>query len=208
MTAVDADGVASDAPDEDDTPEARPPGADGEPEHPLGALREQLSALASRVDELVTAAAREQERAAFRESVIDRLHAENQLLRRGELDALFQPVRDGVVALHDLARRAAGQYRRTEAPTAERGAALLDTLAEEAADVLARLGVTRIEPVAGELFDAARHRGVGTARAQQPWQDNTIADVFGTGFALADKVIKRAEVVVARHHGEQGEEQR
>jgi molecular chaperone GrpE (heat shock protein) len=180
----------------------------GEPADELGALREQITALTSRVDELVTAAGREQERAAFRESVIDRLHAENQLLRRGELDALFQPVRDGVVALHDLARRAAGQYRRTEAATAERGAALLDALAEEAADVLARLGVSRIEPVAGEVFDPGRHRGVATAPAEQPWQDNTVAEVSTTGFALAEKVIRRAEVVVARHHGGQGEEQR
>jgi molecular chaperone GrpE (heat shock protein) len=174
----------------------------------LDALRGQIATLESRVDELVGAAAREHERAAFRESVIDRLHAENQLLRRGELDAMFQPVRDGVVALHDLARRAAAQYRRVEAATAEQGAALLDTLAEEASDVLARLGVSRIEPVCGELFDPARHRGVGTAPAQHPWQDNTIVDVNATGFALAEKVIRRAEVVVARHHGGQGEEQR
>ena len=171
-------------------------------------LGEQIAALKSTVDELMTAAAREQERAAFRESVIDRLHAENQTLRRGELDAMFQPVRDGVVALHDLARRAAGQYRRTEQPTADRGAALLDAVADEAADVLARLGVSRIEPVAGELFDPGRHRGVGTAPAPQPWQDNTIVEVSAIGFALAEKVIRRAEVVVARHHeGGQREEQ-
>jgi molecular chaperone GrpE (heat shock protein) len=210
VTAVDADGVDADldeglAEGPGDGPEEPEPGERAEE---LGALREQITALTSRVDELVTAAGREQERAAFRESVIDRLHAENQLLRRGELDALFQPVRDGVVALHDLARRAAGQYRRTEAPSAERGAALLETLAEEAADVLARLGVSRIEPVAGEIFDSALHRGVGTAPADQPWQDNTIVEVSATGFALAEKVIRRAEVVVARHYGGQGEEQR
>lgn len=210
MTAVDADGVVPDLGLEmEEGLEERQEGPEpGERADELGELREQITTLTSRVDELLTAAGREQERAAFRESVIDRLHAENQLLRRGELDALFQPVRDGVVALHDLARRAAGQYRRTEAPTADRGAALLDTLAEEAADVLARLGVSRIEPVAGEVFDPARHRGVGTAPAGQPWQDNTIAEVSATGFALAEKVIRRAEVVVARHHGGQGEEQR
>jgi len=174
----------------------------------LDTLRGQITTLQSRVDELVNAAAREHERAAFRESVIDRLHSENQLLRRGELDAMFQPVRDGVVALHDLARRAAAQYRRVDAASAEQGAALLDTVAEEAADVLARLGVSRIEPVAGELFDPVRHRGVGTASAEHPWQDNTIVDVSATGFALAEKVIRRAEVVVARHYGGQGEELR
>ena len=205
MTAVDADGVV---PELDNGPEEPDLGDGLDDSDELAGLQAQITALTSRVDELVTAAGREQERAAFRESVIDRLHAENQVLRRGEMDALFQPVRDGVVALHDLARRAAGQYRRTEAPTAERGAALLDTLAEEAADVLARLGVSRIEPVAGEVFDPARHRGVGTALADQPWQDNTVAEVSATGFALAEKVIRRAEVVVARHHGGQGEEQR
>jgi molecular chaperone GrpE len=172
-------------------------------------LTHQIAALQSRVDELAAAAAREQERAAFRESVIDRLHAENQTLRRGELDTMFQPVRDGVVALHDLARRAAGQYRRTEEPTPERGAALLEAVAEEAADVLARLGISRIEPVAGELFDPGRHRGVATVPTPEPWQDNTIVEVSAIGFALAEKIIRRAEVVVARHYeGEQGEEQR
>jgi molecular chaperone GrpE (heat shock protein) len=190
-----ADGIGGpDAPDEGT--------GDG-----LASLREQIAALESRVDDLVAAAARDQERAAFRESVIDRLHAENQTLRRGELDAMFQPVRDGVVALHDLARRAAGQYRRTDQPTADRGAALLDAVAEEAADVLSRLGVSRIDPVAGEVFDPVRHRGVGTAAAEHPWQDSTVADVSATGFALAEKVIRRAEVVVARYDLARGPEE-
>jgi molecular chaperone GrpE (heat shock protein) len=188
---VDADGAG--------TVEAETAGApDG-----LDELRLQIAGLESRVDELVAAAGREQERAAFRESVIDRLHAENQTLRRGELDAMFQPVRDGVVALHDLARRAAGQYRRTEQATAERGAALLEAVAEEAAEILSRLGVSRIEPVTGELFDPGRHRGVGTALAAQPWQDNTIVELSAIGFALAEKVIRRAEVVVARYTQEE-----
>src|SRR5262245_43610275 len=98
VTAVDTDADGAD-PGEDAAEVASRAVFEQEPDTPVEALRQQVAALESRVDELVAAAGREQERAAFRESVIDRLHAENQTLRRGELDAMFQPVRDGVVAL-------------------------------------------------------------------------------------------------------------
>jgi molecular chaperone GrpE len=162
-------------------------------------LLDRLARLESKVDELAVARARDQEVAAFRESVIDRLHAENQSLRRGEVDAALEPFRDGVVGVYDMARRAAAQYRSTDQPSAERGAALLEAVAEEAADILVRAGVTRVEPMVGEVFDPSRHRGVATTVAAQPWQDNTIADVSAIGFAALNKVIRRAEVVVARH---------
>jgi molecular chaperone GrpE (heat shock protein) len=185
----------------------------------IRALLEAIAALESRVAELVTAANREHERAAFRESVIDRLHGENERLRRGELEALLEPVRGGLFRLHDMARRGATQWRAVPDLTRADGAALLDAVAEEAADVLVGVGVKRFEAVVGEAYDPGRHRPVAATPVAEAWRDNTVAEVRLAGFATVDaalapaepgvaaaepgltmteRVIRRADVVVAR----------
>ncbi|HZM74301.1 MAG TPA: nucleotide exchange factor GrpE [Candidatus Limnocylindrales bacterium] len=179
------------------------PEADG----PLDAARPEVvidpaaPEMRSILDDLVAEVRREHERAAFRESVIDRLHEENQRLRRGELEALLAPVRNGLFRVHDMARKAARQV----SSTSDNAAQLLDAVADECVDILTGVGVERFEAVVGERYDPARHRPVASARAEEALQDNTIAQSRTAGFATDQRVIRRADVVVARYEAPEGE---
>ncbi len=83
----------------------------------LAAIRSELSALNAALE-------REHERAAFREDIIDRLHAENQQLRRSELEATLEPVRSALYRLYDLAEREADRWMAAGAAGAAGQAAL------------------------------------------------------------------------------------
>jgi molecular chaperone GrpE (heat shock protein) len=163
------------------------------------ALIESVNDLRASVDELASAVGGDHDRAAHREVVISRLHAENQQLRRGELEALVAPLRGGLFAIHDRARRAAGQCRAASELTPEQAAALLEVVAEEVVDVLARAGVERIETAVGEEYDPTRHRPVATVPVAEASQHRTIVAVRGAGFAADGKPVRKADVVVAQH---------
>ena len=61
--------------------------------------------------------------------------------------------------------------------------------------------LTGVEPMtvkAGEAFDPARHRPAGTRDVRDAELDGTIATVRRAGFVRGDKVVRRADVIVAR----------
>jgi molecular chaperone GrpE len=67
---------------------------------------------------------------------------------------------------------------------------------EQMDTVLARQGVERIGAI-GDRFDPERHEAIGVqSTADVP--DRTIVAVERTGFTLGDRVIRPAQVVVAR----------
>jgi molecular chaperone GrpE len=66
--------------------------------------------------------------------------------------------------------------------------------------VLQRQGVTRIG-APGEPFDPERHAAVGVVNTDHV-PDGTIAEVVRSGFALGDRVLRPAEVIVARKERE------
>ena len=62
-------------------------------------------------------------------------------------------------------------------------------------DILAKLGVEEI-PALGETFDPSLHNAVMHVEDENAGE-NTVVDVFQTGFRLGDKVIRFAMVKVA-----------
>jgi molecular chaperone GrpE len=72
----------------------------------------------------------------------------------------------------------------------------LRAVLEQMEAVLARHGVRRMG-AAGEQFDPERHEAVGV-RPTTELPDRTVADVARSGFMLGDRVLRPAEVVVAR----------
>lgn len=148
-------------------------------------VRDALAGLAARLD-------REHERAAHRESVIDRLHEENQRLRRGELRTMLEPVRAALYRVHDQARRLA------TAEDAGATADLLDALADDVADALARLGVERFRAEPGQPYDPSRHRPVAVAAVAEPGRDGTVVEVRSDGFEEGGRVLRKAQVSVGR----------
>jgi molecular chaperone GrpE (heat shock protein) len=156
----------------------------------------------STLETMAAAVHREHERAAFRESIIDRLHEENQRLRHGELEALLAPVRNGLFRVHDMARKAALQIKSNPGG----GAQLLEAISDECSDILIGVGVERFEAVVGELYDPARHRLVTATAVLDELKDNTIAEAQSAGFATDLKVVRRADVVLARYEASAGNE--
>lgn len=157
-------------------------------------VRDALAGLTARLD-------RERERAEHREAVIDRLHEENQRLRRGELQAMLEPVRTALYRLHDQTRRESDRLRApglADAPDPRRTAALLAALADDVADALARLGVERFTVEPGAPYDGSRHRPVAVTPVDDPVADGTVTDVQSDGFEQSGKVLRKAAVSVGR----------
>jgi molecular chaperone GrpE (heat shock protein) len=161
--------------------------------------RAQACALAN---EFTAALARQQELALRREEIVTRLHDEVERLRRGETQTALDLVRHSLIRLHDQILRQAEQV--SGPLEAEHVRELLTALADEAADAVARTGVDRDVPEPGEAFDRGRHRPVGRVRAATPEEDLTVAQVVAAGFVQGDRVVRKAEVVVARWDAQAG----
>ncbi|MGA4539155.1 nucleotide exchange factor GrpE [Uniformispora flossi] len=168
-----------------DDGEGRPPGdLDG------AALRHELAALRGAVE----AASRTADK---HRRAVERLHDENQLLRRGEADAFFSAARTALIRHHDQLRRQARQAAaRGDAGTAD----LLAGFADDTVDILERVGVETVHAAPGDSFDSARHQPAAVADTADPDAHDTLAEVRTGGFAVAGngRVLKKADVVVAR----------
>ncbi|WP_245627844.1 nucleotide exchange factor GrpE [Actinomadura oligospora] len=160
--------------------------ADGEATAVAREVRDALHDLLGRLD-------RETDRAAHRESVIDRLHEENQRLRRGELESMLEPVRAALYKVHDTLRQAAASP-----PEPEQAARLLGDCANEVADTLARTGSVRFEVEPGQPYDASRHRPVERVEVDDPDRDGTVVAVLTDGFEKGDRVVRKAGVRVGK----------
>jgi molecular chaperone GrpE len=72
----------------------------------------------------------------------------------------------------------------------------LRAVLEQIEAVLARQGVQRIGQV-GERFDPERHEAIDV-RVTDEVEDRTVIEVARSGFALGDRVLRPAQVVVSR----------
>jgi molecular chaperone GrpE len=72
----------------------------------------------------------------------------------------------------------------------------LRALLEQMEGILARQGVQRIG-APGEPFDPERHEAIGT-RDSDDVPPRTVLDVARSGYALGDRVLRPAQVIVAR----------
>lgn len=119
-------------------------------------------------------------------TVIDRLHEENQLLRRGEIDSALLPV------LHHFMRVAddAGLMAETSGEKSDAG-----LLRDALLDALSRAGLEVFAPEAGTPFDRAVHAACGTVATDRPELQRTVAGVTRAGFRRTNgKVVRVAEV--------------
>lgn len=167
------------------------PGTDDEKGSALADVTEALRQLAGKVE-------RDHERAAFRESIIDRLHEENQELRRDQLATALEPVRARLYRLHETLRREARRWASGGAPGVEHVAPLLDALADDVLDTLVRTGVEPLDIEVGERFDPARHRPREAVAVDEAARADTVVEVLTVGFTSGDRVIRRADVAVGR----------
>jgi molecular chaperone GrpE (heat shock protein) len=159
-----------------------------------GAVAASLAQMHRVLADLTETVRRDHQRATHRERVIDRLHEENQRLRHNEMQAALEPVRTSLYRLYDLVRRESERESADPAHTPK----LLAAVADELAEIIARTGVERMPVDEGDPFDPARHRPAGTRDVDDAGLDGTVVTVQRVGFVRGEKVVRRAEVIVAR----------
>jgi molecular chaperone GrpE (heat shock protein) len=137
---------------------------------------------------------REQERAKHREEIIDRLHEENQLLRRGELQQMYEPVRAALFRLYDNLGRAV-----QDPPDAEHIVPLLRAIGDELAEALGRTGIEKYEVGLGDLYDRELHRPLGPAPVTDEDLDGRVVEICSDGFARGEQIVRRAQVRVGKY---------
>jgi molecular chaperone GrpE len=133
--------------------------------------------VASRLEQVERQLAEFHRRAAHRESVIDRLHADNQVLRNGLGRIVLEPVVTDLIRLHDQLSREAGRLA-----AASQDAQLTRSFAADVAQILERCGIEVYTGEPGEPFDRSRHRPLAVVSCADESQHNTLAEVITSGF--------------------------
>jgi molecular chaperone GrpE (heat shock protein) len=116
-------------------------------------------------------------RSAHRESIIDRLHAENQEFRDGLRRVILEPVVTDLIRLHDSMAREA-QRLAAEEPLAAR---MLESYADGIELAIERCGYEMFPAVIGEAYQSGRHGPAGTVPTRDPALDNTVAEPLSAG---------------------------
>jgi molecular chaperone GrpE len=137
-----------------------------------------LSDLATRCGQIEGQLAEFHQRSAHRETVIDRLHAENQRLGSGLGRIILEPVVTDLIRLHD---QLTAEARRLEEGGQDQR--LIWSFADDVAQILDRCGIDMFSAEPGDPFDRERHRALAVVACEDDAQDNTVAEVVATGFA-------------------------
>ena len=140
----------------------------------------------------------EADRAAARERVIDRQHADIERLRATERSGVLRPV---VTDLYRLRNDLLKQVDRTPAEmSGDRVRALLRSYAEEVADALERCGISALPVAVGEAFDPGRHQAAGVTPTDDPASAGTVAEVLADGYQETEtgRVVAPARVLLYR----------
>ena len=150
-----------------------------------GPVLDAVAALDRRVGELARLG-------SHHEELIDKLHAENQALRKGELTQALAPLLRDLIRLSD-------QLVQLDETSPEPGKGDASLANRQVLEILARSGVRVDEAQAGDAFDPAVHHGVGRVPTDDPGADGTIGVVRRPGFVGPDgRVLRPAEVEVHR----------
>jgi molecular chaperone GrpE (heat shock protein) len=149
----------------------------------------ELSRIADRLDALEAQSAEFNRRSLHRETVIDRLHEENQKLRDEMRSSVFDPIAADLIRLYDGLHRDVERLASTGAdPSLLR---LLESYADDIELTLDRCGLESFSGKVGEPFRRGEHQVVDTVAAVQPDQSNVIAKVLAVGFR--DRVTGRVK---------------
>ena len=115
-------------------------------------------------------------RSAHRESVIDRLHEENQRLLAGLGKAVLEPVVADLIRLYDQLDREARRLG------AEGAGPVLHSFADDVALILDRCGLEVFTAEPGEVFQPDRHRPLSVVPSDDETLHNTVAEAVAAGF--------------------------
>jgi molecular chaperone GrpE (heat shock protein) len=123
-----------------------------------------------------------------------KLHAENQVLRAGELrkaqTAIVLSVLRVLDDVNQMAATAAEEAARND----------LSLVADALTDALARNGVDAVLVEPGVPFDGRRHKIATIEETNDPGADRTVARITRPGFAWSDgEIVRVSDVAVYKH---------
>jgi molecular chaperone GrpE len=185
-----------------------------QPERPESARPEQAAAtgtndtdaalaeMADRLGKVEEQLAEFHRRSAHRESVIDRLHEENQRLRGGFGRIVLEPVVADLIRLYD---QLSGEARRLEADGQD--CQLMWSFAEDVAQILDRCGVEAFSAEPGDPFEPDRHRPLAVMACDDQSRHNTVAEVVTVGFAERETGRVRRPVQARFHQYTRGRDE-
>lgn len=161
-----------------------------------------LSEITGRLVRLEEQLAEFHRRAAHRESVIDRLHEENQQLRGGFGRIVLEPVVTDLIRLYDQLSR---EVRRLRAIGQDWQ--LTSSFAEDVAQILDRCGVESFSAEPGDRFEPDRHRPLAVVACADESRHNTVAEVVAVGFAERETGRVRRPVQARFHQYTPGQDE-
>lgn len=162
---------------------------------PLGEVAGRLGALEEQLAEF-------HRRSAHRESVIDRLHEENQRLREGIGRVILEPAVSDLIRLHD---QLAAEARRLDADGGD--GRLLGSFADDVEQILDRCGIEVFSAQPGEPFEPGRHRPLKVVACDDESLHNTVAEVVAAGFYERDTGRVRRPVHARFHQYSSGRDE-
>jgi molecular chaperone GrpE (heat shock protein) len=165
-------GTTSSAANTDEPAASGPPGSGSG----TGTGRE---AFIERLDRIESGLAEFHRRAAHRESVIDRLHNENQELRAGIRRALLDPVVADLLRLFDGLHHEADRLARQGDVNVS---VLLASFADDVELALERCGLTVVIPTPGEPFQSGVQVAGAVVPSDDPALHNVVVEVTQVGF--------------------------
>lgn len=162
-----------------------------EPEPPVESTDSPMLAVLDKLEERFD----ENQRLLARQTdIAASLHAENQILRAGELRRAQLPLVRDLIRVQDVLGRALGANVESTA------AADLQIAQDSIIDALARNGIEAVLAKCGDALDPRVHKVVDVEPVDDPAADRTIAEVVKTAFAWDDgTAIRAADVRVYKH---------
>jgi molecular chaperone GrpE (heat shock protein) len=174
---------------------------DSEIMEPAGAAEEgapEVLDLEAVLREIYAELARLREQNEFLNKVIDRMHSENQALRRAESQrALPAGSREMIKLADDWRSRGMALNTRAE-PCGAELARLCAEVVDDVTLILQRQGVEEFWPAVAVAFDRQEQRAVATRTTDDPALDGTVAHTRRPGYRVEDRVVRFAEVEVQR----------
>lgn len=128
--------------------------------------------------------------------LMDRLHSENEQLRRAELARSQDPLIRDLISLSDTCLRNGRAWLQRETTTPNDVDHVLRDVADDVELILDRHGVEAFKPEEGTKFDRREARVVRSAHTSDASRDGTVAEVLKPGYRIGNRILRYCEVVV------------
>ena len=129
-------------------------------------------------------------------ALIDKLHSENEQLRRAELERARDPVVRDLISLADTCLRNGRAWLERETVTPDDIDRVLRDVTDDVELILERQGVESFEAEVGKKFDRRAGRAVRSAGTADESLDGAVAAVLKPGYRIGDRVLRYCEVAV------------